>query len=99
MLLVLAHVSVKEDCEAEFLRAFATYQEKIGAGEPGTTAFDLYKDKEQDHAYTIVEQYRDQAAYEDHVKSPWRDEALGLIRATLSNGSASQHQSVDLTKI
>lgn len=99
MLLVLAHVSVKEDCETEFLHAFASYHEKITAGEPGTTSFDLYRDQEQDHAYTIVEKYHDQAAYKAHVESPWRDEALGLIRATLSNGRASQHDIVDLSQI
>lgn len=97
MLLVLAHISVMEECEADFLKAFATYHEKIVAGEPGTITFDLYKDAAQDHAYTIIEMYRDQASYQDHLKSPWRDDSLRLIRSALSNSKASQHQRVDLS--
>ena len=99
MKLVIANITTAQERDAEFLRIFKNYRAKIAELEPGTLNFDLYRSDESERDYTIVEVYRDEAAYEAHCGSSFRDELIGQIRATLDKASAARFQSVDLESI
>ncbi len=63
---VLARLQVKPECVTDFERAFCGYQEKVRALEPGNLFFHLQRSREMPGSYTVLEQYRDDAALAAH---------------------------------
>ncbi|MGV3590345.1 MAG: putative quinol monooxygenase [Gammaproteobacteria bacterium] len=66
---VLAHLKVKPDQCAVFERAFADYQRKVRTLEPGNLFFQLHRARDEAGSYTVMEQYRDEAALAAHRAS------------------------------
>ena len=66
---LLAHLKVKADCVKEFERAFGEYQRKVRTLEPGNLFFQLHRSREEVGSYTVIEQYRDEAALAAHRDS------------------------------
>ena len=66
---VLAHLTVKPEHAAAFERAFDEYQRKVRALEPGNLFFHLHRARDGAGSYTVMEQYRDEAALAAHRDS------------------------------
>ncbi len=73
---VLTIARVKPDNRAEYVEACRTYGAATAA-EVGCLRFDVFADDDQARV-CLVEAYRDQAAYDEHLASAgfrkWRDE-------------------------
>ena len=99
MFLVVANVDVKPGESESFLKCLDEYIAILMENEPGTLYFDVYKkslnNKEGAEEYVILEGYKDEDAYDDHVNSHFRLEHLEKIRAHLSDGAAAQFKSVE----
>lgn len=63
---VLAKLQVKPEHVAEFERAFSAYQDQVRALEAGNLFFHLQRSRETLGSYTVMEQYRDDAALAAH---------------------------------
>lgn len=66
---VIAHLNVKPEHCAAFERAFVEYQRKVRADEPGNLFFHLHRARDTAGSYTVMEQYRDEAALAVHRAS------------------------------
>lgn len=95
MILTIATVSVKEGQCEEFQEAIKAYRAKILDYELGTIMFDLFQDSDSENAFTIAEIFQDEAALEEHLAAPFREQHLTRIRASIAEASASTHQAVD----
>lgn len=93
--LVLATVKTDPERDASFHDAVRDYRKLMHDCEPGTLQFDLYRCENEANSYTIVELYENDAAYDAHCRSPFRNAAVQRIRATLVCGSASSHYAID----
>ena len=63
---VLARLKVKPDQVAAFEKAFAEYQRKVRALEAGNLFFHLHRARDDVGSYTVMEQYKDEAALAAH---------------------------------
>ena len=63
---VIARLQVKPEHVAGFERAFCEYQNTVRALEPGNLFFHLQRSRAAAGTYTVMEQYRDEAALATH---------------------------------
>ncbi len=66
MLTFLARMKVKEDKEEEFINLVKQLTEKTLANEPGVTAYQFYRLREEERGYAVLEAFVDEAAEEAH---------------------------------
>jgi quinol monooxygenase YgiN len=66
---VLARLSVKPEHTVDFERAFCDYQQQVRALEAGNLFFHLQRARDTVGSYTVMEQYRDDAALAAHRDS------------------------------
>ena len=95
MTLIIAKVVIREGQSEAFLSAFEDYRALVCAHEPGTIMFDVFRDADGENRFTILELFADAAAYSQHNDTPYREACLTLIRAAISEGSASTHYAAD----
>jgi len=69
MLTFLARMKVKEDKEKEFIDLVKKLSEKTLAAEPGCTAYQFYRLREDDLSFAVLEAFVDEAAEEAHRNS------------------------------
>jgi (4S)-4-hydroxy-5-phosphonooxypentane-2,3-dione isomerase len=70
MLVVLVHVTVREELLAEFERAILTNADSARTREPGCVRFDVSQQEDDPTRWMFYEVYRDPAAFEAHRASP-----------------------------
>jgi quinol monooxygenase YgiN len=80
---VIVRWKVKPEFEKEALAYTKDFIAKAQASEPGTLLYTFSKDPKQERTYVWVERYRDQAAYQAHQDTPYRKEALPLVKKWL----------------
>ena len=66
MLTFLARMKVKEGKEEEFVSLVKQLTEKTLANEPGVTAYEFYKLRDEERGYAVLEAFIDDAAEEAH---------------------------------
>ncbi len=67
MLTVLAEIRVVPGKADEAKGAFRTLAEAVRTSEPGTIAYHVYQRQDDPHCFVVWEQYRDQAAFQEHA--------------------------------
>jgi quinol monooxygenase YgiN len=68
---VIAKLRIKPGVTAKFEEAFVKFQQAVRSQEPGNTYFGLHRSREDACAYTVLEQYRDEAALTAHRSMPY----------------------------
>ncbi|WP_338783650.1 putative quinol monooxygenase [Streptomyces sp. DG1A-41] len=67
---LLAEFTAREGAEDEVTRLILEYAEKVRE-EEGNLAFDVYTKEASPRAYWIFEVYRDEDAFQAHLKAPY----------------------------
>ena len=67
---VVANLRIKPGVNAEFETAFRHFQQTVRSSEPGVVYFGLHRSQTDATAYTVLEQYRDSAAFAHHQQTP-----------------------------
>jgi quinol monooxygenase YgiN len=67
---LLAEFTAREGAESEVSRLIRDYAQKVRE-EDGNLAFDVYTKAAQPRAYWIFEMYRDEDAFQAHLKAPY----------------------------
>ncbi|MCK8435482.1 antibiotic biosynthesis monooxygenase [Streptomyces sp. D2-8] len=67
---LLAEFTAREGAEDEVARMILEYAEKVRQ-EEGNLAFDVYTKESSPRAYWIFEAYRDEDAFQVHLKAPY----------------------------
>ena len=67
---LLAEFTAREGAEAEVTRLILEYTEKVRE-EEGNLVFDVYTKASHPRAYWIFEVYRDEDAFQSHLKAPY----------------------------
>ncbi|MBB6420867.1 putative quinol monooxygenase [Streptomyces sp. AK010] len=67
---LLAEFTAREGAEDEVARMIVEYAEKVRQ-EDGNLAFDVYTKEANPRAYWIFEAYRDEDAFQAHLKAPY----------------------------
>ena len=67
---VIANLRIKPGVNAEFETAFRRFQQTVRSSEPGVVYFGLHRSQMDATAYTVMEQYRDGAAWDAHQQTP-----------------------------
>ncbi|MEH6519021.1 MAG: putative quinol monooxygenase [Halioglobus sp.] len=64
-----ATLMVKAEKASEFEETFKELMAIVGDQEPGNNYYDLYRSRDEENTYFVMEQYVDQAALDLHGKS------------------------------
>ncbi|MGB3815014.1 MAG: antibiotic biosynthesis monooxygenase [Shinella sp.] len=83
MLIQMVSISVKQGHAAEFLEAFRINYEGTRQ-EPGNLRFDVLRNPEDDHSFTIYEVFKSSAALDEHRKTPHYQECVRRIDPILA---------------
>ncbi|MFH8739058.1 MULTISPECIES: putative quinol monooxygenase [unclassified Streptomyces] len=67
---LLAEFTAREGTEADVARLILEYAKEVRE-EDGNLAFEVYTKASQPRAYWIFEAYRDEAAFQAHLKAPY----------------------------
>ncbi|MFE1948529.1 putative quinol monooxygenase [Streptomyces massasporeus] len=67
---LLAEFTAREGAEGEVARMILEYAEKVRQ-EEGNLTFDVYTKEANPRAYWIFEAYRDEDAFQAHLKAPY----------------------------
>ncbi|WP_405483407.1 putative quinol monooxygenase [Streptomyces sp. NBC_00009] len=67
---LLAEFTAREGAEADVARLILEYAKEVRE-EDGNLAFDVYTKASRPRAYWIFEVYRDEAAFQAHLKAPY----------------------------
>jgi len=70
MMTFLARMKIKQGKEAEFVRLAQALTEKVRANEPGTTAYEFFKLRDEPSGYAVYEQFVSEEAEEAHRNTP-----------------------------
>jgi quinol monooxygenase YgiN len=68
---VIAKLTIKPGVNAKFEEAFVKFQQSVRAQELGNVYFGLHRSREDICTYTVLEQYRDEAALTAHRNMPY----------------------------
>ena len=66
---VLATLTIKPGTNEEFEKAFLEMEAVVQQQEPGNLLYQLYRSRDDDTTYIVMERYADEAAFEAHGKS------------------------------
>jgi autoinducer 2-degrading protein len=83
MLIQTVSINVKQGHAAEFLEAFRTNYEGTRQ-EPGNLRFDVLRNPEDDHSFTIYEVFKSPEALDEHRKTPHYRECVRRIAPILA---------------
>jgi quinol monooxygenase YgiN len=89
---LIATIPVAADVRDQVARLLSDYGHDVRA-EPGNLRFELYLDADAG-ALVVVERYRDQAAFADHLARP-ENAAFNSELARVTNGGASRLQMLE----
>ncbi|MCX4647428.1 MULTISPECIES: putative quinol monooxygenase [unclassified Streptomyces] len=67
---LVAEFTAREGAEADIARLILEYAKEVRE-EDGNLAFEVYTKATQPRAYWIFEAYRDEAAFQAHLKAPY----------------------------
>lgn len=70
MLTFIARMKTKEGKEEEFIRLAKQLTEKVLANEPGVTAYQFYRLRDEERGFGVIEAFVDDAAEELHRDTP-----------------------------
>ena len=65
----IARMTVKPECEREFIACCRRLEAFVRTHEPGTLAYEFYRLREP-HRFAVLESFRDEAAEHRHMSSP-----------------------------
>lgn len=68
---VIAKLKIQSGRNADFEATFVKYQQTVRTQEKGNVFFSLHRSREDNCAYTVMEQYRDQDALTHHRNTAW----------------------------
>ena len=72
---VIATLTVKEGCQADFEATFADLAQQVLANEEGTLLYALHRSQSDSCVYKVMEQYRAQADLVAHGKTDYFKQA------------------------
>jgi quinol monooxygenase YgiN len=81
----LKTIVVQDGHQQEFESLFRELREAIRAGEPDCLYYSLLKSRTNPRAYIVEEQYRDEAAFDQHQSSAYGKTYFPKIRAILES--------------
>lgn len=81
---LIATMTIKPECEAEFLSAAREFVPWVQANEPGTLLYVLTRHPSREHTFVWLERFRDEAAVDDHRKSEQFAAFLPRVRECLA---------------
>jgi quinol monooxygenase YgiN len=67
---VIANLTIKAGMNAGFEAAFRQFQQTVRKSESGVVYFGLHRSRLDATRYSVMEQYRDEAAYAAHQQTP-----------------------------
>ena len=70
MFAILVKVKIKPEGREKFLRAIEVDALGSEKDEPGCLRFNVLQDADDENTYYFYEVYRDQAAFDEHLKTP-----------------------------
>ena len=66
---VVARLNIQPGKNSEFEAIFAELEAAVRENEPGNNFYALHKSREDENAYIVLEQYKDQEALDAHGKT------------------------------
>ena len=70
MYVVIVPIQIEQGHRDEFLEALMVDAKGANNDEPGCLRFDAVQDADDDHRIWLYEVYKDEAAFQDHLKAP-----------------------------
>ena len=70
MYVVIVPIQIEQGHRDEFLEALIVDAKGANNDEPGCLRFDAVQDAEDDHRIWLYEVYKDEEAFQDHLKAP-----------------------------
>ncbi len=87
MIGLIARLRVEDGQSEAFERAFAALAAKVtSSAEPGNQLYQLCKSRSEPDTYVVMELYSDQAAVDEHPKTPHFAELWPAVGACLKPG-------------
>lgn len=80
----IATLIVKSGHEAEFERLQRELSEESHRTEPGLIVYDVIKHHDKPQAYVVYARFRDQVAFDEHMRAPSHDRLVPPILACLA---------------
>jgi len=79
----IARMTCKPDRRAEFARLCRQLEDYVRANEPDTLAYEVFKLRDDQNRYAVLESFRDEAAEHRHMNSALLGEIAPKISACL----------------
>jgi autoinducer 2-degrading protein len=95
MLIQMVSINVKQGHAAEFLEAFRINYEGTRR-EPGNLRFDVLRNPEDDHSFTIYEVFTSSEALDEHRKTPHYQECVRRIDPILAGPRTKTFYQVEM---
>jgi quinol monooxygenase YgiN len=95
MHILVVTFQIKPEKRQAFLNAALEDARASTKNEPGCLRFDVYNDKTDPSKFVFVEAYRDEAAFQEHMKSPH----LAKFREATKDASAGPAAAVRCTNL
>ena len=70
MYVVIVPIQIEQGHRDEFLEALMVDAKGANNDEPGCLRFDAVQDADDDHRIWLYEVYKDESAFQDHLKAP-----------------------------
>ena len=70
MYVMIVPIQIEQGHRDEFLEALMVDAKGANEDEPGCLRFDAVEDADDDHRIWLYEVYKDEAAFQDHLKAP-----------------------------
>ncbi len=95
MHILIVTFQIRPEKRPAFLNAALEDARASTNNEPGCLRFDVYSDKTDPNKFVFVEAYRDEAAFQEHMKSPH----LAKFREATKDASAAPTTAVRCTNL
>ena len=70
MYVILVRIKIEQGRGGDFLQAQRVVEKGDKEDEPGSLRFDAIQDADDDHRIWLYEVYKDEVAFQDHLKAP-----------------------------
>ena len=95
MIAVIATVSVKPGAETEFCELFRQLKIEVDANEPGTLQYGLYRSRDDEASFTIIEHYADTEAWLAHKGADYTRATVPRLHKLFDKAVAEILDSID----
>ncbi|MEH6548837.1 MAG: antibiotic biosynthesis monooxygenase family protein [Pseudomonadales bacterium] len=95
MIAVIATVSLKPGSEAKFFELFRQLKVEVDANEPGTLQYGLYRSRDNEASFKIIEHYASTEAWMAHKAADYTRETVPKLHKLFDKAAAEILDSIE----